>query len=220
VHPGFVLPFLLHIDLEAAHALQAADVTDVENLPAGEGRVLARARLDAGHVVQGLLSHGFLGADDPQPGAVEAQFAAVVAPDPPGIGRLAATGAADGAVAGRVGLVAGRTGRDGALAPAAHELRPQGDLPHGTDGRAGRTYLHAQQVAVLLALGLELDEPLAEGRVRVEEIRLHGHAHAPSGMLVEQGHGVEAQVEDPQPPVAHGARGQHLHGIGQTPGRL
>jgi hypothetical protein len=154
VHPGLVGPLLLHIYLEATHALQAADIAHVEDLSAGESRVLARPRLYARHVVQGLLAHGFLGRDDPEPWPVKTQLPAIVTADPTCVRRLAPAGTADRTVAGRVGLPAGRTGRDGALAPSANEFGPQGDFPYGTDGRPGQANFLAQAVTVLLLFGL------------------------------------------------------------------
>ena len=143
-----------------------------------------------------------------------------MAADPARVGRLPAAGAADRAIAGRVGLAAGRAGRDGAFAAPAHELGPQGDGLHGTDGRPGRADLLAQAVTVLLLLGLQFEEPLTDGRVRLQAGGVHRHPHALAGPLVEEGHGVQAEIEDPQPSVAHGAGGEHLHGVGQAPGRL
>jgi hypothetical protein len=66
-----------------------------------------------------------------------------------------------------------RTGRSRwPLAATVHELRAQGNLRDGTDRGVAHADLLAQQVAVLLLLRLELEQPFPDGRVGFRGLKL------------------------------------------------
>lgn len=62
---------------------------------------------------------------------------------------------------------------------------------------------------------LLLQKPSADVRPVVQPGRVEAHAHALAVALVEQADPVDAEVAHPEPAVADGAGGEHLHGVGQ-----